>query len=80
MTSITRSSFATVFALSLVGGLVLLAPVQSSAQEKHKLSWSTRPENTKVTFQHTLEIPDVPSHVIRMFEVRRTWPENPPSE
>ena len=79
MTSITRSSFATVFALSLVGGLVLLAPVQSSAQEKHKLSWSTRPENTKVTFQHTLEIPDVPSHVIRMFEVRRTWPENPPS-
>ncbi len=46
----TRRGFATVFALSLVGGLVLLAPAQSLAQEKHKLAWSARPENTKFTW------------------------------
>src|SRR5438128_8318949 len=74
-----RNGFTTALALSLVGGLALLVPDQSLAQERHKISWSVRPENTKTTFQHTLEIPDVPSHVIRMFEVRRTWPENPPS-
>jgi hypothetical protein len=79
MPGITCSRFATVFALSLVGGLVLLAPGQSWTQEKHKLSWSARPENTKFTFQHTLEILDVPGHAIRMFEIRRTWPENPPT-
>ena len=79
MTSMARSRVAIVRVLSLLGGLILVVPDQSLAQERHKISWSVRPENTKTTFQHTLEIPDVPSHVIRMFEVRRTWPENPPS-
>src|SRR2546427_110413 len=79
MISMARNRVAIVLVLSLLGGLILLAPNQSLAQERHKISWSTRPENTKVTFQHTLEIPDVPSHAIRMFELRRTWPENPPS-
>src|SRR3989442_5853776 len=78
MISMARNRVAMVLVLSLLGGLILLAPNQSLAQERHKISWSTRPENTKVTFQHTLEIPDVPSHAIRMFELRRTWPENPP--
>lgn len=78
MISMARNRVAIVLVLSLLGGLILLAPNQSLAQERHKISWSTRPENTKVTFQHTLEIPDVPSHAIRMFELWRTWPENPP--
>ena len=74
----TRRGFATVFALSLVGGLVLLAPAQSLAQEKHKLAWSARPENTKFTYQHQLEIPDTPGHFIRLSEFQRTWPDNAP--
>src|SRR2546428_10052063 len=78
MISMARNRVAIVLVLSLLGGLILLAPNQSLAQERHKIPWSTRPENTKVTFQHPLEIPDVPSHAIRMFELRRTWPENPP--
>ena len=49
----------------LVGGLVLLAPAQSLAQEKHKLARSARPENTKFTYQHQLEIPDTPGHFIQ---------------
>jgi len=59
-------------ALLAVGSLSFLAPIACDAQEKHKLSWSTRPENTKVVFQHGLEIPDVPGHMIRLFEIRRT--------
>jgi len=74
----TRRGFVTVFALSLVGGLVLLAPAQSLAQEKHKLAWSARPENTKFTYQHQLEIPDTPGHFIRLSEFQRTWPDNAP--
>jgi hypothetical protein len=49
------------------------------AQEKQKLSWSARPENTKYPVQHQLEVPDVPGHVMRMFEIQRTFPEAPPT-
>ena len=59
----------------LVGGLVLLAPAQSLAQEKYKISYSTKAENTKYTFQHGLEIPDIPGHILRMVEIRVTWPD-----
>ena len=69
---------ARLLALLLVGGVILLAPPVGDAQEKYKSSWSARPENTKVTFQHALEIPDVPGHTIRLYEYRRTWPDNPP--
>ena len=78
MTSIARNGFAAVLALALIGGPILLAPEQSLAQEKHKLSWSVRPENTQYTVQHGLDIADTPGHVIRLAEVRRTWPENAP--
>ena len=78
MTSIARNGFATVLALALIGGPILLAPAQILAQEKHKLSWSVRPENTQYTVQHGLDIADTPGHVIRLAEVRRTWPENAP--
>ena len=75
MTSITRSSFATVLSLSLVGGLILVTPAPSFGQEKHKISWSAKAENTKYTFQHTFEIPDISGHVLRLFELRSTWPD-----
>ena len=78
MTSNTHSTLATMIALSLVGGLALLAPAQSLGQEKQKISWSAKAENTKYTFQHTLEIADVPGHVLRLYEIRRTYPDNPP--
>jgi len=73
-----RNRFTTALALSSIAGLILLAPEQSFAQEKHKLSWSARPENTKFTVQHQLEIPDMPRHAVRLVEIRRTYPENPP--
>ena len=44
-------------------------------QEKKKISWSTKPENTKISVQQALEIPDIAGHIIRITEFRRTWPD-----
>jgi hypothetical protein len=74
-----RRALTTVLAMFVIGGLILLVPHLGLAQEKHKISWSVRPETTKTTVQHQLEIADVPSHIIRMFETKRTFPENPPT-
>jgi len=59
-----------------VASLLWLPPSGSLAQERHKVAWSARPENTKYTFQHVLEVGDVPGHAIRMIEIRRTFPDN----
>lgn len=64
--------------LAVAGALVLICPDVSVGQEKHKVTWSSRPENTKFTVNHALEIPDAPRHIVRMLEIRRTFPENPP--
>jgi len=37
--------------------------------------WSTKPENTKISVQQALEIPDIAGHIIRINEFRRTWPD-----
>ena len=50
----------------------------ASSQERKKLAWSTKAENTKFVGHPILEIVDVPGHTIRSFEVRRTFPDNPP--
>jgi hypothetical protein len=65
----------TVVAPALVGAFILVAFHSSFAQEKKKISWSAKAENTKVTVQQALEIPDIPGHIIRLTEFRRTWPD-----
>ena len=75
MTRTNRNGFTTALALALIGGPILLAPAQSLAQEKYKISYSTKAENTKYTFQHGLEIPDMPGHILRIVEIRVTWPD-----
>ena len=34
--------------------------------------------NARYTQQHTIDVGDVPGHQVRVFEVRRTYPSNPP--
>src|SRR2546425_8777226 len=74
MATVRGSRFVTGLAVAL-GGFIVLASGTSFAQEKHKISWSAKPENTKTTFRHRLEIPDMLGHYIVMFEIRRTWPD-----
>src|SRR5207247_3527810 len=65
----------TVLSLSLVVGLILVTPAPSLGQERYKISYAAKAENTKYTFQHGLEIPDTQGHILRIFEVRVTWPD-----
>jgi hypothetical protein len=64
--------------LTLAGGVVLSLSDIGFSQEKKKLTWSAKAENTKFVGHPLLEIPDVPGHTIRSFEFRRTYPDNPP--
>jgi hypothetical protein len=66
---------ATVLVAALLAAMVLVGSDAAVAQEKKKISWTAKAENTKYTFQHTLEIPDIPGHVLRVFELRTTWPD-----
>jgi hypothetical protein len=75
MATIRGNRVFTVIALALVGAFILVAFHSSFAQGKKKISWSAKAENTKITVQQMLEIPDLPGHVIRITEFRRTWPD-----
>jgi len=48
------------------------------AQEKQRISFKTSAENTKYTQQHSIEVGDVPGHHVRVYEIQRTFPNNPP--
>jgi hypothetical protein len=65
----------TVIVMALIGASVLVTAHNGSAQERKKIAWAAKAENTKITVQQMLEIPDIPGHVIRITEFRRTWPD-----
>src|SRR6266851_1561338 len=46
--------------------------------QKQHISYKVSPENSKVTQQQNIEVGDVPNHVVRAYEVRRTFPNNAP--
>jgi hypothetical protein len=49
------------------------------AQEKQHLAFNTPAENSKYTEKtENLELGDVPDHILRVFEIRRTYPDNAP--
>ncbi|KDP87470.1 hypothetical protein CF70_001170 [Cupriavidus sp. SK-3] len=51
---------------------------QVPIQQKHMISFQTHNEHTRYTEQHTIDLPDTPGHQIRMFEIHRTFPKDPP--
>jgi len=61
--------------LALIATFLLVATDSTFAQEKHKISWTAKAEHTKYTFQHSFEIPDISGHVLRLYELRSTWPD-----
>lgn len=48
------------------------------AQESQRVFFAASAENTKYTQQHVIEVGDVPGHHMRLFEIRRTFPNDPP--
>jgi hypothetical protein len=72
---------ATALILGISAMLGLAAAMQAKhaiAQETQRVSFPTSSENTKYTQQHLIEVGDVSGHHIRIFEIYRTFPKDPP--
>jgi hypothetical protein len=46
--------------------------------QPQRLTIKVEPANARYTQQHTIDVGDVPGHRVRVFEIRRTYPSNPP--
>jgi hypothetical protein len=48
------------------------------AQDKNKIHFVNLPQHTAYSQQYRLEAGDVPGHYVRIFEIQRRYPGNPP--
>lgn len=78
MKTLIRNGITLLVALTVAAGLTVIGPAGAGAQERHKISWKTLAANTKYTQQHVVDVGDMPGHQVRLFELRRTFPTNPP--
>jgi hypothetical protein len=66
-------------AVTVALGLVVAIPAgDASAQEKQRVSYKVSAENTKYTQRLFIDVGDAPGHQVRVYEVHRTFPSNPP--
>ena len=66
------------FNLFVMGlGLAIFASSQGWAEEKKHISFASPAENTQYTQQYSIAVS--PTHQIRIFEIHRTYPHNPPA-
>ena len=70
---VTELTLATIALLCLA---VALPATDVFAQQR--LVFKVAAENTKYTQQHTIDVGDVSGHQVRLFEIHRTYPSNPP--
>jgi hypothetical protein len=69
----------TLFAIGVSAALTVFGSAEAPGQEKCKISWEVSAANAKYTGQHAFDVGDVPGHQIRIFEVRRTFPDDQPN-
>jgi len=71
-----RTTLATLTLLSLA-----TAPTMGPAigQEKQHVSFKSPAETSKYTQQVNIDVGDVPNHIVRAWEVHRTYPNAPPT-
>ena len=59
--------------------LVVASPIGDAvAQQRQRVFFHASGENSKYTKQYAIDVPDMPGHQVRIYEVRRTFPTNPP--
>jgi hypothetical protein len=75
----TRRTTLALTTLALLSFAVVLPASDAIAQQKQRLTFKIGPENTKYTQQHTIDVGDVPGHQIRIYEIRREFPKDPPA-
>ena len=64
--------------LAAAGVIGLCATGIAAAQEKQRISYKVSAANTKYTQQLFIDVGDAPGHQVRVFELHRTYPVNPP--
>jgi len=79
MMTLVLKGISIVLAISVGPGLTLFGFSEGWAQEKHRISYKWPAENTKYTQQSVIDVEDLPGHQIRIYEIHRTWPNNPPA-
>jgi hypothetical protein len=65
--------------LAVATALGLLDPGDAFPQEKQKIFFKSLPANSKYLQQHVIDAGDVPGHQIRIIELRRVYPTDPPA-
>lgn len=80
MKQLIRAYAGTVFIVMVVAGAMPLSVPKgwAQAQQKTAISFQVSAENTKYTQQHALDVGDMPGHQIRIFEIHRIYPKDPP--
>jgi hypothetical protein len=64
--------------MTLTSVVLLCLGSNALAQQKQRVSFKVPAENSKYTQQLTIDVGDMPNHVVRVFEVRYTFPNNSP--
>src|SRR5438067_848434 len=57
---------------------VALPASQAAAQGMQRVSYKTLAANTKYTQQHFVDVGDVAGHQVRVLEIHRVFPSDPP--
>jgi hypothetical protein len=63
-------------ALSIGTALAVSGISQAAAQERCKISWEVPAANSTYTQQHALDVGDVAGHQVRIYELKRTFPDD----
>jgi hypothetical protein len=59
--------------------LAVVVPAGSAAaQQKQQVSYKAPAENSKFTQQLNVNVEDMPNHIVRIYEIHRTFPNNAP--
>ena len=64
--------------LSFAAITLVAATASAIAQQAQKVSFKNPAANSKYTQQHVLDVGDVPGHQVRIYELHRTYPNDPP--
>ena len=68
----------TLTTMALLSLALALRAGHALAQEKQHVSYKTPAENSKYTQQQNIEVGDVPNHIMRSYELQKTFPNNAP--
>ena len=73
-----RRTTLTLTIVALLSMAIALQASDAAAQQKQHVSYKTTAANSKYTQQNVIDVGDVPDHQVRIYEIHRTYPTNPP--